>query len=254
MSRALKMRDNALDLGAIIGHRGLAALAPENTIESFALAHQYGLKAVEFDVVLSADGEAFVFHDLTLNRTTNGRGPIGKASSEYLKSLDAGSWFSSKFVGARIPTLQETLLWLIDHHMTANIEIKPYPGFTYNTVCSVLRHIDEFWPKSIPLPLISSFEIEALRLCRKLHPTLPLGYLLERWNPKEIELGQSLECVSFHLNHRATTPKYIEELKRKGFWVYVYTVNQQSLINKYFNWGVDGVFSDYPGWRIQSGQ
>ncbi|PJD93945.1 MAG: glycerophosphoryl diester phosphodiesterase [Legionella sp.] len=239
----------ALNLGPIIGHRGLAALAPENTIESFALAHHYGLKAVEFDVVLSADGEAFVFHDLTLNRTTNGRGDIGKMTSEYLRHLDAGSWFSSRFIKAKIPTLKETLLWLAQHQMTANIEIKPYPGFTYDTVCSVLDHIKDFWPTTLPLPLISSFEVDALRMCRKLHATLPLAYLLERWDVKEIALAESLNCVSLNMHHRAITPKYVELLKQKGFLVYLYTVNQQSLISKYFSWGIDGVFSDYPGWE-----
>lgn len=238
-------------LGAVIGHRGLAALAPENTLESFALAYQHGLKSVEFDVILSADGEAFVFHDESLARTTNGHGKIGLVSSDYLKSLDAGSWFSKDYRGARIPTLREALIWLRKHKMTANIEIKPFPGFIHQTVNVVLQELDELWPARKVLPLISSFERDALLLCRKLQPQLPIGYLLDTWYPEEIQFAQSLECLFVNLNHRIASPERIKSLKKQGFGVYVYTVNYQFLVSKCFAFGADGVFSDYPDWRIK---
>lgn len=242
------------NLGPIIGHRGVAALAPENTLESFALAHHYGLQSVEFDVILSADGEAFVFHDEALERTTNGRGHIGLVDSEYLKRLDAGSWFSKQYKNARIPTLRETLIWLRKHKMSANIEIKPFPGFTHETVNVVLRDLDELWPSYKALPLISSFDKNALRLCRKLQPNLPIGigYLLDTWHPEEIDFAHSLDCVSVNLNYRIATPSRIQTLKQQGFAVYIYTVNYQFLISRFFALGIDGVFSDYPKWRVKS--
>lgn len=243
------MQNTLKNLGRIIGHRGVAALAPENTIESFAMAHYYGLKSVEFDVILSADGQAFVFHDERLERTSNGRGAVGLVSTDYLKSLDAGSWFSAEFKHAKIPTLRETLVWLRKHKMSANIEIKPFPGFTSETVNVVLRELDEIWPSSQALPLISSFEGDALRLCRKLHPQLPLGYLLDKWHPDEIDFAQSLNCMSMNLNYRIAKRERIQTLKQLGFRVYVYTVNNQFLISRYFSLGVDGIFSDYPAWR-----
>ncbi|MCR9191115.1 MAG: glycerophosphodiester phosphodiesterase [Gammaproteobacteria bacterium] len=240
------MSNLSLKLGSIIGHRGVAALAPENTIESFALAHHYGLKSVEFDMVLSADGEAFVFHDLTLNRTTNGRGEIGRMTSSYIKTLDAGSWFSSKFSEAKVPTLRETLVWLVDRQMNANIEIKPCTGFTYDTTMAMLSHLDELWPKSASQPLISSFDIDALRLCKKEQPGLPLAYLMDHWRPEEIAVAKSLNCVAINLNCLIATSRRIKMLKKRGFKVYVYTVNYQFLIKKYLAWGATGVFSDYP--------
>lgn len=244
MKRTLK------NLGRIIGHRGVAALAPENTLESFAMAYHYGLKSVEFDVILSADGEAFVFHDERLERTTNGHGEIGLVAADYLKTLDAGSWFSNEYKNAKIPTFKEALIWLCKHKMSANIEIKPFPGFIHETVNVVLRELDEIWPNSKALPLISSFEGEALRLCRKLHPQLPLGYLLDKWKPEEIDVAQSLDCISMNLNFMFTNFDRIQALKKRGLGVYVYTVNNQFLISRYFAFGVDGIFSDYPGWRI----
>lgn len=243
------MQNTLKNLGRIIGHRGVAALAPENTIESFAMAHHYGLKSVEFDVILSADGQAFVFHDEHLGRTSNGRGAVGLVSADYLKSLDAGSWFSAEFKHAKIPTLRDTLVWLRKHKMSANIEIKPFPGCTPETVNVVLRELDEIWPSSQALPLISSFEGDVLRLCRKLHPQLPLGYLLDKWHPEEIDFAQSLNCLSININYLIAKRERIQALKQLGFGVYVYTVNNQFLISRYFSLGVDGIFSDYPAWR-----
>ena len=245
------MKEGTLkNLGPIIGHRGVAALAPENTLESFALAHQYGLQSVEFDVILSADGEAFVFHDEYLERTTNGSGAIGLASAEYLKTLDAGSWFSEEYKNVRIPTFREALIWLRKHNMSANIEIKPFPGCIHQTVDTVLQELDEIWPSSEPLPLISSFERDALHLCRKSYPKLPLGYLLDKWSTEEIEVAQTLDCCSINLNHLIVKPQRVKDLKEKGLAVYVYTVNRQHLVSRYFAYGVDGIFSDYPNWRI----
>lgn len=247
----IKDRDSALQppyMGPIIGHRGAAAFAPENTIESFALAHDFGCRAVEFDVVLSADGEPFLFHDETLNRTTNAAGAVGLASSKYLKTLDAGSWFSKKFHDTRIPTLRETLNWLLARQMTANVEIKPTLGTTEATVKAVLSDLNDIWPKHTPLPLVSSFDVHALHLCREQHATLPLAFLLKRWQPDEIKMAETLGCVAINISRTAINPSRVQALKQKGFMVYVYTVNHQSLISMYSSWGVDGVFSDYPRW------
>lgn len=245
-----RLKKNTLKhLGKIIGHRGVAALAPENTLASFALAHHYGLSSVEFDVTLTADGEAFVFHDETLQRTTNGKGQIALVSADYIQSLDAGSWFSAQYTKTKVPSLRETLIWLRAHKMSANIEIKPAPGCVHTTVHAVLKLVDELWPTTRPLPLISSFDPDVLRLCRALHPHIPIGYLLDAWDSKEIDFAESLSCVSINLNHRIATPARIEALKKRGFAVYVYTVNYQFLISRYVAMGVDGIFSDYPVWK-----
>lgn len=238
------------NLGRLIGHRGVAGLAPENTLESFALAHHYGLQSVEFDVTLSADGVAFVIHDDSLERTTNGRGKVAMASADYLKSLDAGSWFSDEYHHSRIPTLRETLRWLRQHKMTANIEIKPSPGRIHDTVQVVLSELDELWPSNRALPLISSFEPDVLRLCRTLEPKIPIGFLLHTWQPAEIDFAQSLNCLSINLHYLIASASRIQALHQQGFAVYSYTVNLQFLISKLFAAGIDGVFSDYPAWRL----
>ncbi len=233
-------------MNTIIGHRGAAAYAPENTIASFEKAYALGCRFIEFDVMLSADGEPFVFHDDKLKRTTNGRGEFGLMTAQYLESLDAGSWFSKHFRGEKIPRFKETIQWLVTRDMDANIEIKPYPNQTEQTTIAVLTHLNRYWPQDKKLPLISSFSYEALTLCRSLAPEIPIGLLLDAWQENWLELAQNLSCVSIHFNKRALTSHRVQAILAAGYQVYAYTINRKRQALKLFSWGVDAIFSDYP--------
>ena len=98
-------------LRGIIAHRGASAWAPENTMAAFEKAVELGADGIEVDVQLTADRVLVVMHDDTLDRTTNGNGPLSRKTLAQLKDLDAGSWFDPKFAGEQIPTLQEVLVW-----------------------------------------------------------------------------------------------------------------------------------------------
>jgi glycerophosphoryl diester phosphodiesterase len=87
----------------VVGHRGMAAAAPENTIEAMRLAFSHGADAVEFDLRLSADGEVVVFHDPTVDRTTDGLGPIASKTVAELRELNAGARFRAGVVEDRLP-------------------------------------------------------------------------------------------------------------------------------------------------------
>ncbi len=235
-----------LQIEKVIGHRGAAAYAPENTLASFDKALAMGCKYLEFDVMLSADGEPFVFHDELLKRTTNGKGEIGLVSAEYLQSLDAGKWFSRRFSGEKIPHFREALQWLTFSNLQANIEIKPYPGKSEETTIAVLSHINRYWPQKKELPLVSSFDYTALTLCRNLAPEMPLGLLLDEWDKDWLSKAKELQCYSLHFNKRALTAERVKQVKEQGYAVLVFTVNRRRLAKKLFSWGVDAVFSDYP--------
>lgn len=230
----------------IIGHRGAAAYAPENTLAAFKKARALGCQWVEFDVMLSVDGDPFIFHDESLSRTTNGKGEFGLSTTNYIQSLDAGHWFSADFCGETIPTLRETLQWLAEHDMQANIEIKPFPGTVEQTTQQVLTHIDNYWPKDKPLPLISSFHLDALQRCHRLNPTIPLGALFQQWPRNGLELAKQWSCFSIHLPLRAVTFARINAIHAAGFKVFVYTVNNKKTALRLFDMGVDALFSDYP--------
>ncbi len=235
-----------LSIEQVIGHRGACAYAPENTMASFNKALNLGCHFIEFDVMCSADGEPFVFHDNNLKRTSNGRGEFGKVEASYIETLDAGKWFSRHFKGEKIPHFRDALKWLAFSDVQANIEIKPYPGTIEQTTVSVLSHINRYWPHNKPLPLISSFEWEALTLTRSIAPEMPLGLLLDKWTDDWLAMAKQIDCISIHLNRKILTQARVQAMKQAGYLVLSYTVNRKRQAAKLFDWGVDAIFSDYP--------
>ena len=104
--------DEGLEIAAkkltqIIAHRGASAERPECTIAATKRAIEVGASATEVDVRTSKDGQLFILHDATLDRTTNGTGPADALTLEELQKLDAGSWFDKKYRYERIPSLIE---------------------------------------------------------------------------------------------------------------------------------------------------
>lgn len=94
---------------AVVVHRGANKLAPENTVPSALAALEHGATWVEVDVRCSKDNVMYNLHDETLDRTTNGKGPICEMLSADIDKLDAGSWFSNEYAGLRVPRISEML-------------------------------------------------------------------------------------------------------------------------------------------------
>ncbi|MDE0737456.1 MAG: glycerophosphodiester phosphodiesterase family protein [Pirellulaceae bacterium] len=97
----------AMPTRGICAHRGASNTHPENTIPAFREAIRLGAQMIEFDVAISKDGQLVLMHDDTIDRTTNGTGPVGNSTLAQLKELDAGSWKGSPFKNTTIPTLDE---------------------------------------------------------------------------------------------------------------------------------------------------
>src|SRR5690606_3020467 len=112
--------------GEVQAHRGASTVAPENTIAAFRAARDQGARWVELDVALLADGTPVVIHDVTLDRTTNGKGPLGEMTAADLAGLDAGSWFGAQFAGERLSTLPDVLTALGELGLNVNVEIKQH--------------------------------------------------------------------------------------------------------------------------------
>jgi len=99
----------SVPLPLVIAHRGASTAAPENTIAAFERAITDGADAIELEVHLSRDDHPVIIHDDTLERTTNGSGPVRGHTMRELKRLDAGAWRGPAFAGQRLQTLQEVL-------------------------------------------------------------------------------------------------------------------------------------------------
>ena len=112
-------------LAPVIGHRGAAARAPENTLAGLRRAKDLGCSWVEFDVRLTGDGALVLCHDARLDRTTTGQGRVSAHRLSAIRCFDAGAWFAPEFAGGAVPTLEEALLVAAELGLSVNIEIRP---------------------------------------------------------------------------------------------------------------------------------
>jgi glycerophosphoryl diester phosphodiesterase len=236
----------------VIGHRGAALSAPENTLAGFRAAAALRVAWVEFDVRLTGDGRAILLHDDTLDRTTNGSGPAATLSFEEIRRFDAGGWFGPNFSGERVPGLEETIELLAELGLGAVVELKPAPGAETVTGRTVAALIAERWPRTLPAPLLSSFKPEALAAARAAAPQLQrallAGAVPRRWRDQVAEL----DCCALHIDQRRLEPATPAELIAAGLAVFAYTVNLPERAQELFSWGVEAVFSDCPD-RVAAG-
>ncbi|MEZ5826008.1 MAG: glycerophosphodiester phosphodiesterase [Geminicoccaceae bacterium] len=234
------------DLPVVIGHRGAALHAPENTLASMLKSLELGANWVEIDVKLARDGEPFLLHDADLDRTTDGSGPAAVLAMNELATLDAGSWFGAGFQGERLPTLVE-LVELIDRHdMGLNLEIKPSPGTDVETTEVIIETLRRCWPATRPWPLLSSFRRGALARAREIAPEIPRGLLLKKLEPDWRETMADLGCASLHLKHVEATPDLLAGTRAAGLPVLLYTVNDGATGAALLRKGARSIISDAP--------
>jgi glycerophosphoryl diester phosphodiesterase len=153
----------------VIAHRGASSYAPENTLAAFDLALEMGAHHIELDVDLTSDGHIVVIHDDTVDRTTNGSGPVTSHTLAALRALDAGSWFGDKFTGERIPTFHE-VLERYKGRAHLHTEIKGHsPSLAQRTADLIRTHGME------EQVTITSFQNVRLEEMRAYAPALPTG-------------------------------------------------------------------------------
>lgn len=235
-----------MKLPRLIGHRGAAAHAPENTLAGLRQAHALGVGWVEFNSQLSRDGVPLLLHDDTLQRTTGDSRRVAEVDAAEIQSLDAGRWFAEAFAGERVPRLEEAVALLGELGLKANIEIKPSPGLARETAVASVELLRRCWPAGLPLPLISCFEVVALEEAQRLWPEAPRGYLLHAMAPGWQDTAARLGCVSVHLWHPAVTAQRIQAIKAAGYQVAAYTVNVPERAASLLAMGLDCLITDDP--------
>ncbi len=232
-------------LPRVIAHRGASGSAPENTLAALERAAQLGARAVEIDVMLSADGRPVIIHDSDLARTTNTKGPVAGASLAEIQALDAGSWFAPEFAGERVPTLDDALDFIAARGMALNLEIKPTRGKDRETAEVAAQVLAQRWPDGMPL-LVSSSSETALGAMRRALPGLPLG-LISRAVPGDWRRRlEGLGCVSLHAAHERISPAAAGRIRKAGFGLLAYTVNHPARAEALFQMGVNAIFTDHP--------
>jgi glycerophosphoryl diester phosphodiesterase len=218
-----------VDPPVIIGHRGAAGLLPENTLPSFRRAFALGVHAVELDVHV-IEGRLIVLHDDTLDRTTNGVGPMARQSLAALRALDAGG-------GWPIPLLEEVLAAL-PPGTGINIELKGG-----DTAEPVARLLAGFPGADV---LVSSFDHAELARFKAASAGTRVAPLFHDWVDEAWNIAADLDAWAINLWQKIATPDRLATARERGLASFVYTVNQLETARKLIEAGATGVFTDYP--------
>jgi glycerophosphoryl diester phosphodiesterase len=230
----------------VIGHRGAAGCAPENTLAGLRKASELKCRWVEFDVRLTADGQLILLHDERLERTTNGRGKAALLSLATVQRYDAGRRFGAAFRGERVPTLAEAVALLSELGIGANVELKAVRDREAETGTMATALLCGLWPPQLPALLISSFSQRALAAAQACAPWIARGMLFRAVPRNWRVLAERFGCAAIHADHRGLHPGLVAEIRESGYPLLAYTVNDPGRANTLFGWGVTSVFSDFP--------
>lgn len=227
----------------VIGHRGAAALAPENTWAGFDLALELGVDALETDVRATSDGELVLLHDATLDRTTDGYGPVHQVPWAAVSALDAGGWFAAGYAGARVPLLRATLGRYGGRTYLA-IEIKQ-PGIE-GQVLDVVADAG-----LLERVTFTAFEFEIASWVKaaaaRLYPQgARVGYLARDTSPETVARVLDAGLDQFCPPADALTPEAVARCKELGLEVRAWGVRNVELMQRAIDAGVDGMTVDFP--------
>jgi glycerophosphoryl diester phosphodiesterase len=238
----------ALDLSRfthslLIGHRGYPALFPENTLASFEGAMQAGCDMIELDVTLTRDRKVVVIHDDTLDRTTNGKGPVLEQTFEEIKRLNAGSWFAPKFSAERIPELLE-VMDLTAGRCMLNIEIKESAFEADFPVDAIEHQVVKLVKTSGAMDrvIISSFDKRILERIAAMDAPPAVAYISDHGADKSVlDMLLAMKAFSWHPRFTVLTHNQVDMLHTAGLKVFPWTINTRAEAEKVLALGVDGL-------------
>ena len=219
-----------------IGHRGAMGHAPENTLASMKKALSFGVHGIEFDIQLSREGEPVVIHDDTLERTTNGKGPVSALSLHELQALDAGG-------GEKIPSLRD-VCDVVDKRCRLFVELKA-PA-SEGPVAELLTYYIERLGWSYEQFFICAFDHRQIAAVRARNPEFRTCALFAGIPVSLSEIALEAGAWAINPNIYHMDQSLVDDAHRRGLKVITWTANTVHEIEKARALGVDGIISNYP--------
>ena len=253
--------ENALSTARplIIGHRGAAAVAPENTFESFARAFADGADGIEFDVRLSRDGVPVVIHDASLRRTASANAKVSELTAEELSRADVGTWFNKRFpqcarpeyVGASVPTLARTLAEFRAEARVFYVEMKCEGDEFITLAPAVAKEI--LASDRQDRIVVESFNLAAIKEIKKFAPALRTAALFEPKFMRPRPLARSLaeRCLDsgaeeIALHRLLVTHRVVEESRKRNLDVVVWTVDDPAWVARAATMRLRALITNHP--------
>ena len=233
----------------VIAHRGASGVAPENTLAAFRRAVELGAGFIETDLQLSRDARLVALHDDTLDRTTDGRGPVSARTLEELRRLDAGKWFRgssdherANFAGEHIPTIEEILAFGREHEIGLHLEIKTEgPSGAEHAIVGALHASGE-----VARSVVISFDVSTLRRVRQLDPLVMTGFLYTDRLEHAVAIAVGAGARQLLPRADRVTQELVRNAHAHDLKIVAWTANTPEDMHKLISAGVDGIITDYP--------
>ena len=244
----------------VFAHRGGCDLGPENTIAAFDIGMSTGADGLELDVHLSADRVVVVHHDKTLERTTNGSGPLAARTAQELERLDAGYWFQRdgahpfRGQGIGVPTLREVLARY--RGVPTIIEVKVYTAGMGEAVADEIRRAD-----ALDYVCVAGYGLVSARAARAALPGIAASAAQSEVRlavyrsilrcPVRRAAYQTYQVPECAEGTRIVSPRFIRHAHSAGLKVQVWTVDEEADMRRLLSWGVDGLISNRPDLAVR---
>ncbi len=238
-------------------HRGGAALWPENTLEAFRGALALGYRYIETDVHLTRDGEVVVFHDATLDRTTDGHGPVAAHTLDEIHRLDAGHRFARDGVhpfrglGLGVPTLAEA--FALSPELRLNVELKPHDDRVARVLWDLIERLgvhDRILVASGDARIGRAFRrIARGRVATSAGTSEILAFWLAAragaWRAVPVSYD-ALQVPIHHHGVRVLDARFVRAAHARGLHVHAWTIDSPRVAAHLVELGVDGIMTDRP--------
>lgn len=221
-----------LQLPKIVGHRGAAAYALENTLESFREAHRRGATWVETDVKLTADGIPILMHDESLKRTTGVDRLVAETPRAELPAM--------------VPTFEQAIALFGELGLGCNVEIKPCPGREAETALVAAAVMRRCWPSHLPPPWLSSFKVASLAAIHAEAPEFTRSLLIDSYVENWRGLVEQVGAAGINTNGKKLTAPWAVAIKQAGYALAAYTIDDPAVARALVGMGVDCVITDMP--------
>lgn len=228
----------------LVGHRGARGEAPENTLASFQVALDAGIKEIELDVRLSADGHLMVHHDDNVERTTGQRGQIRQFTRSQLNRMDARHHFPSWHGPTTIPSLQEVVDFC-GPGMRFQFEVKASRRTVLHQLAHSLSHMIQSQRLQSRV-VVTSSHTGFLRIMGDMAADIERGYVCRYRYLQPTRRAQGLGCQWLMPHFTLVTPALMRRARRRNLKVSVWTVNDRDEAERLRKLNVDSLITDYP--------
>lgn len=252
------------ELPLIIGHRGAAAVAPENTLASFEQAMHAGADGIEFDVRLSSDRVPVVIHDATLTRTASVKSQVAKLSAAELALIDVGSWFtrqhnstSTDYSQEKLPDLEQVFRLFKQRNALLYVEVKSESSDLALAKVVVQKIKDESMQRKA---IVSSFDMSLIREVKRIERSIRTAALFEPKisrpfdlirKKKLIDIARENGADEIALHYRLVSSRIVEKARRSQMQVVIWTVDHPQWIDRARMLGIKALITNNPAIMVQ---